>query len=208
MKHKAVTKLPLDQEQDPGPYEILEKMRGNYPDIDKARIKLVWGKGWSEDQDGNPKLGECVKLPELYMRMTGADFVILLPYELWTGLEKASAEKARALREMIMDHHLAHCMPVIDSLTGHQKEDEARTLLWRRRAHDVEEFVDVARRHGPLLPRLRELREALRNQETNQILLDLRGHYESKEDNVVDFRSSGDESQGHGDDEAERDAAA
>jgi len=88
------------------------------------------------------KLAEATRAGDLDRQLHGWDFIILLNREEWLG-----AEFSRAQMLSLVDHELCHCAARLDKY-GEQVQDSEGRGSWRIRRHDVEEFVEVVRRHG------------------------------------------------------------
>jgi hypothetical protein len=133
----------IEREPETEPYRILREVRRDYhPDTAEARIALAWRKGYKPDPEGHIVLGQCVKASDLQREFVDLDFIILLNKEIWRDLQ-FTADMKKAL----IDHEMSHAAMAYDS-EGEPKIDEKNRRVWRIRAHDVSEFIDVVRRNG------------------------------------------------------------
>ena len=124
-------------------YKILDKLVGNFHShLAEAAIALAWKRGWSENADGQVKLGQCKKGSDLDKTMHGFDFVILLN-EGWVN-DKATT---RPQIEALIDHELCHASIAVGA-DGEPKEYEDGKPVYRVRRHDIEEFAEIVERHG------------------------------------------------------------
>jgi hypothetical protein len=140
--------------------ELIEK---HHPHLAEAKIAIAWRFGWSQDADGLLKLGQAKKVSELDRDLHDYDFIILLNHEVWN---KASFSE-RQMKALI-DHELCHCSVSIDT-NGEKKIDERGRVIYRIRKHDVEEFREVAARHGCWRDDLRQLAEAAIEKDHNPL---------------------------------------
>jgi hypothetical protein len=76
----------------------------------------------------------------------GADFVLLFGVEEWFKLTEEQ-------RTALVDHELMHCSVDYD--------EDTEEPSWAIRAHDVEEFAEIIRRHGLSEPQLEEFAAAM-----------------------------------------------
>lgn len=143
---KPLMYYPFARKKSGGPkaYEIMDRLiEAHHPDLQEAgaRILLAWRKGWRQDADGRLRLAQARKASDLDRALVPYDFIILLNEESF----KASGfgEDAQAA---ILDHELTHCAVTRDR-DGGLKRDEKNRVMFRLRAHQVEEFTDVVRRH-------------------------------------------------------------
>jgi hypothetical protein len=83
-----------------------------------------------------------VKASDLQREFVDLHFIILLNKEIWRDLQ-FTADMKKAL----IDHEMSHAAMAYDS-EGEPKIDEKNRRVWRIRAHDVSEFIDVVRRNG------------------------------------------------------------
>lgn len=77
----------------------------------------------------------------------GAEFLVLLSLDDWNVLDDGA-------RAATVDHRLTHMARI--------RDPETDETAWAIRLHEVEEFVDVVRRHGLYRPELREMVAAAR----------------------------------------------
>jgi hypothetical protein len=119
-----------------------ELIKKHHQHLSDAKIAIAWRLGWKCDADGRQKLGQVKKGSDLDRAFSKFDFVILLNYEVWNqgGLDKKQ-------KLALVDHELCHCQIANDSNGEPKIDDEGRTC-YRIRRHDVEEFIEVTKRHG------------------------------------------------------------
>ena len=144
---KPLTYYPIARKKAGGPrvYDILDRLiEAHHPDLKEAdaRILLAWRKGWRQDADGRLRLAQARKASELDRALAPNDFVILLNQESFQA--SGFGEDAQAA---ILDHELMHCAVTRDR-DGDIKRDEKNRVMFRLRAHQIEEFTDVFERHG------------------------------------------------------------
>ena len=77
-------------------------------------------------------LGKCTRVSPKMKYLTGFDYVI----EVWNVFWDSADEKAK---NALMYHELNH-------IDCYEKRDG--TLVWGMKKHDVEEFIEVAKRFG------------------------------------------------------------
>lgn len=136
------------------PYEIMDDLiERHHAWLQHAKIALAWRHKWKEDVDGVLRLSQTRRTADVDVQLHGFDFVIMLNFEAWNN-----AEFSHAQQEALIDHELTHCQPVLDDMI--QRTDEANNRLWRLRRHDVEEFVEIAERHGMWRHQLEALAKA------------------------------------------------
>ena len=125
------------------PYNVMRSVRKEFhKDTLNAEIALAWQLDIKPDVDGHVLLGKCIKASDLQRELVDYDFVILLNKAVWQSSE-FTIEKKRAL----MDHELMHADIAVDK-EGEPKINSKGRSVWRIRAHDIQEFHDVVRRHG------------------------------------------------------------
>lgn len=124
-------------------YGILEELRGKFhKDLAKARIALAWATGWKADVDGRLTLGRMKKTTDLDKEVASYDYILLLNR---TFVEDANV--ADDQRIALIDHELCHAAMKYDK-NGEPELDERGRQMWRTRRHDLEEFSEIAERHG------------------------------------------------------------
>src|SRR6266542_465308 len=114
------------------------------------------------------RLGSAAKLNALQRFLSsgmetvsgGHDFLVLIDEGMWRALTAAQ-------RQALVDHELCHCALFVKDDTERpavwllwtpemDAPDEYAGQRWGLRAHDVEEFADVLKRHGWWKPDSRE----------------------------------------------------
>jgi hypothetical protein len=127
----------------PDPYALVEELVERHHDhLADAKIAIAWRYGWKPDPDGRLTLGQLKVASELDRDLHGYDIVILLNYEIFTGV-KFTLEQQRAL----LDHELCHAAIATDSEDEAKVDAEGRAK-YRMRKHTLEEFHEVVARHG------------------------------------------------------------
>lgn len=111
-----------------------------HPHLEQAKILAAWNTGWKPDKDSKIVLGQCKKASDLSKELAEHDFIILLNKSYWI-------EFSVAQRTALIDHELSHAAISKDD-EGATKYDDRGRVVYRTRAHDVEDFNAVVRRHG------------------------------------------------------------
>lgn len=155
-KKVAFQFIDPDERPEPEPYELLRELRAEqHFGAAEAKIGLAWQKGIKPDADGRLMLGKCVKATDLQRELVDWDFVILLNREVWDEIDFRT-EKKMAL----LDHEMCHAARAVDS-DGEPRIDTKGRAVWRVRGHDIEEFREVAARHGCYKHDLEKFAQAL-----------------------------------------------
>ena len=115
----------------------------HHGDTRQAHIGLAWQLGIKPDKDGRIMLGRCIKCSDLNREFADYDFIITLNKIVWDDPEFDKKKKLA-----LLDHEMCHAAPNYDDETGEQKMDERNRLLYRKRAHTIEEFTEIVERHG------------------------------------------------------------
>ena len=133
----------IECEPETEPYRIMREIRKDFhPDIEEANVALAWRKGYKPDPEGHIILGQCVKASDLQREFVDLDFIILLNKEIWNDLQFT-----QEMKKALVDHELMHATRAYDA-EGEPKIDVRGRPVWRMRAHDLGEFIDIVRRHG------------------------------------------------------------
>lgn len=131
--------------------ELIQAYHGH---LVEARIAYLWREGkWASK--GVTTLGKAYKLSGHNEYLSEKDFVVVLNHDVWKGM---SPDQRRAL----VDHELTHCGCA---------EDSEGNRTWCISLHDLEEFVQIVRRHGLWHPEGPRFKQAIREYE--QLPLDL-----------------------------------
>jgi hypothetical protein len=142
------------------PYKLLRVLIKEHHDcLTKAKIALVWRRGWKPDADGNLRMGQAKKASDCQKELRDFDFVILLNEAAWTEF---TADQRLAL----LDHQLCHCQIRLDK-NGESMEDERGRIVYRIRKHDVEEFSEIVARHGQWTPNMQHLVAQIKDREAS-----------------------------------------
>jgi hypothetical protein len=124
-------------------YALLERLVAEHHEElahTNARIAVAWCTSWKSDVDGRVTIGKCKKASDLDRELAAFDFIILLSKDFWI----VASEKQRAA---LVDHELMHAAVKYDA-DGEPVRDERGRQVFRTRKHDLEEFSDIAARHG------------------------------------------------------------
>jgi len=148
-KRKAVKVRPIERKHGgkvTGPYRIMEELiPQHHPELEPAKIILLWRKGWKPDVDRFLQLAHPKKASELDRAIGSTfgdayDFAVQLNEDAWPGL---SDDKKR----QIIDHAMCHLAPDLDR-DGNQKLDAKERRCWRLRKHPIQEFPEILERYG------------------------------------------------------------
>jgi hypothetical protein len=138
-KKVAYRFIPLESDRGQVLYPLLrELVAAHHREIIDAKIALCWNLNWQPDVDGRVILGQCREVFEL----EGFDFVIVLHFGFWSDLLTTDQQ-----RRALLDHELCHATVQLDE-RGEPKVDERNRVVYRIRRHDLEEFSEIAERHG------------------------------------------------------------
>jgi hypothetical protein len=111
-------------------------------DLADARIALAWATGWKADVDGRVTLGRLKKTSDLDKEVAAYDFILLLNRSF---VEDAGVSDEQ--RKALIDHELCHGAMKYGK-DGEPEVDERGRQVYRTRKHDLEEFSEIAERHG------------------------------------------------------------
>lgn len=125
-------KYSLVDLDDPTYRLLTDLVSKHHTDIAEAEIALVYEHGIKKDCDGHLVWGRAKKVGPLEHQFREHDFTILLNAEVWATLPEKG-------KRALLDHELCHC--------GAKTNDAGDTTYYMRR-HDLEEFVEIVRRHG------------------------------------------------------------
>jgi hypothetical protein len=148
-KRKAVMVRPIERKHGgkvTEPYRLMEaSIKAHHPELEPAKIILLWRKGWKPDVDKVLALASIKKASDLdhaiaAMVGDGYDFAMQLNEEAWAGLSDAK-------KTQVVDHELCHAAPDLDR-DGNQKLDAKDRLCWRLRKHPIQEFPEIIQRYG------------------------------------------------------------
>lgn len=113
--------------------EIAEKLIPKYhPELASARIRFLC-RNKSSKSGGRPVPGKIFKPGGWTRFVTESDFVLEIALDCWNNLEPSQ-------RAALVDHLLSRCVGTEDEQTGEMK--------WSLRPPEVQEFPEVAERHG------------------------------------------------------------
>lgn len=149
VKKKRPVKVQLIPRNDPltgqetEPYRFLRKWVARVHDgLAECRIALLWNYGWTPDADGRITLGKASKASDKDRELMACDAKIELNVHAWESFDFKDADK-----DLLIDHELCHLRLVLDN-EGDPVKDQRDRLCYRMRKHDVEEFEEIAVRHG------------------------------------------------------------
>jgi hypothetical protein len=100
----------------------------------------------SSKKGGKPVPGNVYKMSGKFKHLTGVDFVMEIALDCWNELEPNQ-------RTALIDHLLSRCVGTEDEQNGEMK--------WSIRPPEVQEFPEVAGRHGCWNDSLSEMRLSL-----------------------------------------------
>ena len=105
--------LPADKH--PRLYEMLSAVMGKHHGArlcgeHPCRIVLAVALKWTENADGQMRLGQCKKATDIDRQLHGYDFVIVLN----TDLVSAAGNISDIRLEAVLDHELCHAAPALD----------------------------------------------------------------------------------------------
>lgn len=133
-------------------FETVERMAkdliSNYhPHLTEARIKYIC-RNRAARRGGNLVPGNVYKMSGKFEYLVGHDFVVEVALEVWNDLSPNQ-------RTALIDHLLSRCV-------GEEDEEDGSTK-WRLIPPEVQEFPEVAERHGRWNDGLVSLGNSLRN---------------------------------------------
>ena len=141
---KKVAYTLLSRADHPSEYKLVDTLvKAHHVELKDARVALAWCTSWRADVDGRVKLGQCRRATELDRELMAYDFVILLQKDFWTAVTVSNEQ-----RTALVDHELCHASVKLDPYTHEPIEDERGRVVYRTRKHDLEEFDEIAERHG------------------------------------------------------------
>lgn len=141
---KKVAYTLLSRAEHPSEYKLVDTLvKAHHSELKDARVALAWCTSWRADVDGRAKLGQCRRATELDRELMAYDFVILLQKDFWTNVTVSNEQ-----RTALVDHELCHASVKLDPYTHEPIEDERGRVVYRLRKHDLEEFDEIAERHG------------------------------------------------------------
>ena len=143
-KPKRVAYTLLDPEGHRPMYKAVARLvTEHHRELINANIVLAWCTSWRTDVDGRQTLGMCKKASDLDRELAPYDFVVLLNRDFWTNPTVTDEQ-----RDALLDHELCHATIKLDPETHEPMEDERGRKVYRIRKHDLEEFAEIAARHG------------------------------------------------------------
>lgn len=146
--------MPAKFEKAPEVQEVAERLIPQYHDhLVDAKIGYFKRYGTWTSQ-GLTVNGKAVKVSSRDKFIHGLDFLIIVNADEW---QQGTPEWRAAL----VDHELCHCQRAVDA-EGEYAEHEDGSPVWTIGGHAVEEFPEVAHRHGPWNPALKRLAKILK----------------------------------------------
>jgi hypothetical protein len=118
-----------------------------HPELATARFQFLC-RNKAVKSGGRPVPGKIYKPSGWVKFLTESDFVIEIALDCWNGLQPSQ-------RCALVDHLLSKCVGTEDEQTGEMK--------WSLRPPEVQEFPEVAERHGCWNDSLSEIRQCLVN---------------------------------------------
>jgi len=113
--------------------EIVAKLISKFhPELATAEFRYIC-RSKAAKKAGKPISGNVYKMGGKYKHLTGVDFVIEIALDCWNDLEPTQ-------RMALVDHLLSRCVGTEDGQNGEMK--------WSTRPPEVQEFPEVAERHG------------------------------------------------------------
>lgn len=116
-----------------------------HPELSVAEFKYIC-RSKSSKRGGVPVPGSVYKMGGKFKHLIGSDFVMEIALDCWNGLEPNQ-------RVALVDHLLSRCVGVEDDRNGEMK--------WSIRPPEVQEFPEIAERHGQWCDGLTELARCL-----------------------------------------------
>lgn len=107
-------------------------IRKHHSELASARFMYIF-RSKSSKKGGVPVPGKVRKLGGWTQFALEADFMMEIGLDMWNNMQANR-------REALIDHLLSHCIGEEDEQTGDMK--------WKIRPPDVQEFPEVAERHG------------------------------------------------------------
>jgi hypothetical protein len=127
--------------------EIMAKLIPKYhPELATAEFRHIC-RSKSSKKGGKPVAGNLYKMSGKFKFLTGVDFVMEIALDCWNELEPNQ-------RTALIDHLLSRCVGTEDEQNGEMK--------WSVRPPEVQEFPEIAERHGPWCDSLIEISKCLR----------------------------------------------
>lgn len=121
-------------------------IRKHHPEVASARFKFIC-RSKAAKRAGSPVAGNVYKMSAKFEHLTQTDFVMEIALDVWNPL-------APRQRTALVDHLLTRCVGDEDEKTGEMK--------WSLRPPEVQEFSEVAERHGQWNEPLVEMAKCLR----------------------------------------------
>lgn len=115
--------------------KIIEDHR---PDIKDAKIAYMF-RNKAQTKSGKIVMGSVKKVSALYHEITGLDYIVKIPYDVWSGLDEQT-------KEALIDHELRHC--------GKNEDGEFVYI-----EHDFEGFIGTLKMYGFWQPDLKLLQK-------------------------------------------------
>lgn len=147
-KAKKSTKIPVLFDNFEKGKEIAEKMIPNYhPHLATAKIGYIC-RNQASKKAGNPVSGAVYKMQGKFGFLTGFDLVMEVALDVWNELSPSQ-------RYALIDHLLTR-------ISG-EEDEETGEYRWKLIPPDIQEFTEVAERHGQWNEGLVEMEKALRH---------------------------------------------
>ena len=164
---KRVNYKLIDPKSDAGKglFKVLRDLvAAHHRELKDARIALAWSTAWKKDVDGRLTLGKCKKASDLDREFAPFDFVIVLNRTYFEDADFSDRQ-----RTAVIDHELCHGQVKYDK-TGEPEKDERGRTIYRLRKHDIEDFAEIAERHGTYKRDIEMFAQALRRSKQTPLL--------------------------------------
>ncbi|MDF2649630.1 MAG: hypothetical protein K0Q73_5435 [Paenibacillus sp.] len=143
-------------------YELLEEVVDTHHEDLGNTVFLVLFKHGGWQSKGKHLFGKVQVLNDAFRRTMKKDAIMYLNADMWKQLSDPQ-------RKGLLDHLLYGLDTATDRHDNVKEAADGRPLLTTR-PHDFEGFVDVVKRHGPIMEDIKRLARALT--ETNQMTID------------------------------------
>jgi hypothetical protein len=146
-KDQKSEKVPLLFADSEAVEEIARKLiPKHHPHLGTARMKYIC-RNIAAKRGGRAVPGNVYKMTGKWEYLVGCDFVVEVALEVWNDLEPHQ-------RLALVDHLLTRCM-------GEESEENGE-MKWKIVLPEVQEFAEIAERHGQWHEGLVELEKGLR----------------------------------------------
>ncbi|MFA5202940.1 MAG: putative metallopeptidase [Lentisphaeria bacterium] len=148
-KKKKTEQMPLLFDDFETAQKIAERMiPKDHQHLSSAKIRYIC-RNKAARRAGNPVPGNVYKMGGKFAFLVGFDFIIEIALEVWNDLRPNQ-------RDALIDHLLSRCQ-------GTEKEEDG-SMVWKLIPPPVQEFPEVAERHGQWHEGLVEFEKCLRTE--------------------------------------------